>query len=104
MPLTIGTCPDACKASSEMAIGRAEDRESPGNPTMLRHREYVRDPIRVTHLGQRSIRPHTQAGHMTAIDQTHSSCHTLQTGGRPHMDSGLAAARRPGMTNWGSFC
>ncbi len=87
-----------------MAIGRAEDRESPGNPTMLRHREYVRDPIRVTHLGQRSIRPHTQAGHMTAIDQTHSSCHTLQTGGRPHMDSGLAAARRPGMTNWGSFC
>src|SRR5216684_3516327 len=72
-----------------MAIGRAEDRESPGNPTMLRHREYVRDPIRVTHLGQRSIRPHTQAGHMTAIDQTDSSCQTLQTGGRPHMDSGL---------------
>ncbi len=52
-----------------MAIGRSEDRKSPGNPTMLRHREYVWDPIRVTHLGQRSIRPHTQAGHMTAIDQ-----------------------------------
>jgi len=74
-----------------MAIGRSEDRKSPGNPTMLRHREYVWDPIRVTHLGQRSIRPHTQAGHMTAIDQTRSSCQTLQSGGRPHMGSGLAA-------------
>jgi len=56
-----------------------------------------RDLIRETHLGQRSIRPHTQAGHMTAIDQTRSSCQTLQTGGRPHMDSGLAAAGDPGM-------
>src|SRR5216684_4256810 len=67
-----------------MAIGRAEDRESPGNPTMLRHREYVRDPIRVTHLGQRSIRPHTQAGHMTAIDQTHRSCKTPCQAGAVH--------------------
>src|SRR5215216_5447932 len=49
-----------------MAIGRSEDRDTPGNPVMLRHRDYVRDPIRVTHLGQRSIRPYTQAGHMTA--------------------------------------
>ena len=65
-----------------MAIGRTEDRDTPGNPVVLRHREYVRDPIRATHLGQRSIRPHTQAGHMTAIDQTHSSCQALQTGGR----------------------
>jgi hypothetical protein len=81
-----------------MAIGRTEDRDTPWNPTMLRHRDYVRDPIRATHLGQRSIRPRTQAGHMTAIGQTRSRCQTLQTGGRPHMDSGLATARRPGMT------
>src|SRR5260370_10480032 len=81
-----------------MAIGRSEDRDTPGNPSMLRHRVHVRDPIRVAHLGLRSTRPHTQAGHMTAIDQTHFCCKTLQTGGRPHMGSGLAAARRPGMT------
>jgi hypothetical protein len=54
-----------------------------------------RDLIRETHLGQRSIRPHTQAGHMTAIDQTRSSCQTLQTGGRPHMDSGLTLRAIP---------
>src|SRR5712691_279226 len=82
-----------------MAIGRTEDRDTPWNPVVLRHREYVRDPIRATHLGQRSIRPHTKAGHMTAIDQTHRSCtKSLQSGGRPHMGSGPAAARHPGMT------
>ena len=53
-----------------MAIGRAEDRDNPRDPLMLRHHGNVRDPIRETHLGQRSIRPRTQAGHMTAIDQT----------------------------------
>src|SRR5260370_14340347 len=79
-----------------MAIGRTEDRDTPGNPVMLRHREYVRDPVRVIHLGQRSNRPRTQAGHMSAIDQTHSRCQTLQTGGRPHMGSGFAAAVWPG--------
>ena len=83
-----------------MAIGRSEDRDTPGNPTVLRHREYVRDPVCAIHLGQRPIQPRTQAGHMTAIDQTCRSCQTLQTGGRPHMDSGLAAGRRPGMTAW----
>ena len=57
-----------------MAIGRTEDRDTPGNPTVLRHREYVRDPVCAIHLGQRSIRPRTQAGHMTAIDQTRPSC------------------------------
>src|SRR6266404_5316745 len=81
-----------------MAIGRAEDQDTPGNPTMLRHRVHVRDPIRAIHLGRRSLRPHTQAGHMTASAETHSRRQTLQTGGRPHMDSGLSAPPSPGMT------
>jgi hypothetical protein len=45
-------------------------------------------PWGTTHLGQRSPRPHTKAGHMTAIDQTCPSCKkSLRDGGRPHMDS-----------------
>src|SRR6266851_2060503 len=41
-------------------------------------------------------RPHTQAGHMTAIDQTRpvNCTKSLQPGGRPHMGSGLRL-RRP---------
>jgi len=61
-----------------MAIGRSEDRDNPGNPAMLRHHVHVRDPIRVTHLGQRSCDRTTQAGHMTAIDQDrHPRCTAL---------------------------
>ncbi len=75
----------ACKERSEMAIGRSEDRDTPRNPAMLRHRVLVRDPIRETHLGQRSRRPHHKslpsrkrgAGHMTATDQTRRSCTAL---------------------------
>jgi hypothetical protein len=37
-------------------------------PVGLRSRQDVWDPVRATHLGQRSPRPRTQAGHMTAID------------------------------------
>ena len=57
-----------------MAIGRTEDRDTPRDPVMLQHRNGVRNPIRAIHLGQRPIEPHTQAGHMTAIDQTRPSC------------------------------
>src|SRR5712675_2089274 len=57
-----------------MAIGRAEDRDTPWDPVMFNIARMFRSPIRVTHLGQRSDRPHTQAGHMTAIDQTCFSC------------------------------
>ena len=64
-----------------MAIGRSEDRNSPGNPVRLQPRRPVWDPIRVTHLGQRSIQTHTKAGHMTAIDQTRPSCNILATRG-----------------------
>src|SRR4030081_2046765 len=55
-------------------IGRAEDRDTPWDPVMFNIARMFRSPIRVTHLGQRSDRPHTQAGHMTAIDQTCFSC------------------------------
>jgi hypothetical protein len=68
-----------------MAIGRAEDRDTPRNPAALRRRVHVRDPIRATHLGQRSSRPHSKAGHMTAIDQNQLTADTLHNGGRPHM-------------------
>src|SRR6202022_2854634 len=54
-----------------------------------------RDLIRETHLAPPSIRPHTQPDHMTAIDQTRSSCQALQTGVRPHMDSGLGPGGDP---------
>ena len=73
--------PGACKERSEMAIGRSEDRNSPGNPMTLQRHCPVWDPIRVTHLGQRSIRPHIKAGHMTATDQTRSSRKILATRG-----------------------
>jgi hypothetical protein len=49
-----------------MAIGRTEDRNTPGNPLGLRPRCDVWGPIRVTHLGPRSKWPHIKAGHMTA--------------------------------------
>ena len=69
-----------------MAIGRTEDRDTPFNPVGLQPRQDVWDPVRVTHLGLRSDRPHIKAGHMTAIDQTRRSRKkSLQSGGRPHM-------------------
>ena len=63
-----------------MAIGRTEDRDTPRNPMALQRHLHVRDPIRATHLGQRSHRPHTKAGHMTASDQTSSPLTPCTTG------------------------
>jgi hypothetical protein len=72
-----------------MAIGRTEDRNTLGNPLGRQPRRDVRGPIRVTHLGPRSTRPHSKAGHMTAIDQTRPSCKkSLRGGGRPHKGFG----------------
>ena len=67
-----------------MAIGRTEDRDTPFNPVGLRPRQDVWDPVRVTHLGLRSDRPHIKAGHMTAIDQTHQNCKTPCQAGAVH--------------------
>ena len=63
-----------------MAIGRTEDRDTPRNPVALRRHVHVRDPIRATHLGQRSTRPHAKAGHMTATDHTTSPLTPCRTG------------------------
>ena len=71
-----------------MAIGRTEDRDTPRNPMALRRHGHVQDPIRETHLGQRSSDRTTKAGHMTATDQTILTADTWQSGGRPHMGSG----------------
>ena len=72
-----------------MAIGRTEDRNTPGNPLGRRPHRDVWGPIRVTHLGPRSTWPHIKAGHMTAIDQTRPSCKkSLRSGGRPHKGFG----------------
>ena len=68
-----------------MAIGRTEDRNTPGNPLGRAPRRDVWGPIRVTHLGPRSTRPHIKAGHMTAIDQTRPQLQqVLRSEGRPH--------------------
>ena len=72
-----------------MAIGRTEDRNTPGNPLGRRPRRDVWGSIRVTHLGPRSTWPHIKAGHMTAIDQTRPSCNkSLRSRGRPHKGFG----------------
>src|SRR3954452_18852389 len=86
-----------------MAIGRSEDRDNPGDPVVLRHHGSVWGPIRATHLGQRSRRPHHKslpsrkrgAGHMTAIDQSNRAADTLRAGGRPHMDPGFPHGSSP---------
>ena len=83
----------ACKDSSKMAIGQSEDRDTPLNPMGLRPRWDVWDPVRETHLGQRSIRPHTKAGHMTPTDQTHARCAALASRG-PSTD-GLSGSPNP---------
>jgi hypothetical protein len=63
-----------------MVIGRSEDRDNPGKPMVLRHQVHVWDPVRVTHLGQRPSVPRTQAGHMTAIDQTVAAADPCEAG------------------------
>src|SRR6266852_7669507 len=62
-PAFAGAGSGAGKDSSKMAIGRTEDRDTPRNPLMLRHRVYVQDPIRATHLGQRSPTAHIGRTH-----------------------------------------
>src|ERR1700686_520019 len=75
-----------------MGIGRTEDWGTPFNPVGRQPRQDVWDPIRVTLLGQRSIRPHTQAGHMTAIDQTRPGCKKVLAKRGPSTH-GLSAAK-----------
>jgi hypothetical protein len=81
-----------------MVIGRSEDRDNLGNPLMLRHHVHVWDPIRVTHLGQRSYDRTTKAGHMIALDQTISPKGPCETGAVHIWVPGPALKGRPGTT------
>ena len=84
-----------------MAIGRTEDRNTPGNPLGHKPRRDVRGPIRVTHLGPRSTQPHTKAGHMTAIDQTRPSCKNPCEAGAVHTRVSDAGPSWPIHRWWG---
>ena len=77
-----------------MVIGRSEDRDNPRNPLVLRHHVPVWDPIRVTHLGQRSRDRTTQAGHMAATDQSHRRCQRLARRGPSTYGFPLSRERR----------
>ena len=93
-----GTSGASKDSDSKMAIGRSEDRDNPGNPLVLRHRVHVWGPIRASHLGQRSSRPHhkgrTYDRNRPDPSQLHRPCkpgavHIWVPGSRPR------AARRP---------
>ena len=88
-----------------MVIGRSEDRDNPWDPLVLRHHRHVWDPIRVTHLGQRSpdrtikaCPRESGAGHMTAFDQTIVLPRPCETGAVHIWVPGSALKGRPGMT------
>src|SRR6266436_4739789 len=88
-----------------MVIGRSEDRDTPRNPLVLRHHVLVWDPIRATHLGQRSDRPRhkgrTYDRNRPAPSQLQFS---LRAGGRPHMGfRALGLRPSPGMTSISDF-
>ena len=53
-----------------------------------------------SNLGQRSIRPHTKAGHMTPTDQTHARCTALASRG-PSTD-GLSGSPNPSQPDAGA--
>ena len=65
------------------------DRVKPGIMTGLRARLIDEAPVRGFHQGQRSCRPHQQAGHMCASDPTvdvqQVRRKSLPLGGHPHM-------------------
>src|SRR5205814_6005626 len=61
--------PELARERADGAIDRSETRDTPWNPSVPGHRDYVRNSCRETHLGRRSIAIGTQqAGHMDASD------------------------------------
>src|SRR5215472_5800566 len=63
-----------------MVIGRSEDRDNPWGPMVLGHHLRCLGPDPRTPSGPAVIRPHTKAGHMTAVDQTFVLPRPCQTG------------------------
>ena len=57
-----------------MAIGRADERDNPADSTAHVEPQKCLDIVRGTHLGQRSLQPHQQAGHMTAFEPSLYFC------------------------------
>src|SRR5215831_1367561 len=74
------------RSNRKMAIGRSEDRDTPWDPMVLRHHFSVWDPIRVTHLGQRSS-DRTYKGRTYDCNRPSRSAaaRPLRDGGRLHM-------------------
>src|SRR5216683_7673629 len=86
-----------------MAIGRTEDRDTPQNPLMLRHRVYVQDPIRATHLGQRSPTAHTGRTHDRNRPDPSRQLHKILATRGPSTH-GFRARRCAAPRNDGIFC
>jgi len=80
-----------------MAIGRSEDRDNPWDPVVLRHHGSVWGPIRATHLGQRSRRPHHKGRTYDRNRPEQSRCRHLASrgpstyGSRPSGERGGAS-------------
>ena len=88
-PLT--AVPGACKESSEMAIGRSEDRDTPWDPVNAQTSlGLFGTRSAYPHLGQRSL-PTALTGRTYDRNRPDpSSCRkSLRDGGRPHMDPGF---------------
>ena len=69
-----------------MVIGQPEDRQNPQGVWALKARYSDWESISGCHQGQRSSRPHQQAGHMTASDHAPITLRkTLPARDRPHM-------------------
>src|ERR1700726_1433630 len=64
-----------------MVIGRSEDRDNPWDRLVLRHHCSVWNPIRVTHLGQRSNRPHSKGRTYDRNRPDRRSCTALASRG-----------------------
>lgn len=71
-----------------MAIGRSEDRESPSGSKAVKAAAMFGTRSAEPIWARGPMRPHQQAGHMTASDRSQIIASPLQAGGRPHMDPG----------------
>ena len=61
-------CREVQERDKKMAIGRASERDNPADSTAHAKPQKCLDIVRGTQMGQRSLQPHQQAGHMTAFE------------------------------------